>query len=116
MAEQLAGDDADQLTGPISPYFETIVSALNSAGEMPNQDPNFRASAYEAIATLATNAPRDCVPAISNLTILVLDRLEKSIAMQNQLVGGDDRRAHHDFQANLCNVLTVRPFFSLLHL
>ena len=37
---------------------------------------------------------------------MVLDRLEQSVALQSQLVGGDDVRVHHEMQANLCNVLT----------
>lgn len=43
---------------------------------------------------------------VNNLTILILERLEQSVAMQSQLVGGDDVRVHHEMQANLCNVLT----------
>ncbi len=43
---------------------------------------------------------------MNNLTILVLERLEQSVAVQSQLVGGDDVRVHHEMQANLCNVLT----------
>jgi importin subunit beta-1 len=43
---------------------------------------------------------------VNNLTILVLERLEQSVAVQSQLVGGDDVRVHHEMQANLCNVLT----------
>jgi importin subunit beta-1 len=43
---------------------------------------------------------------VNNLTILVLERLEQSVALQSQLVGGDDVRVHHEMQANLCNVLT----------
>ena len=43
---------------------------------------------------------------VNNLTLVVLDRLEQSVAIQSQLVGGDDVRVHHEMQANLCNVLT----------
>lgn len=43
---------------------------------------------------------------VNNLTVLVIDRLEQSVAMQSQLVGGDDARFHHEMQTNLCNVLT----------
>ena len=33
LAEQLAADDSEQNTNALSTYFETIVTALNTAGE-----------------------------------------------------------------------------------
>lgn len=80
--------------------------ALIQTGENPAMDPNTRASCYEAIATVTCYSAKDVHPALQNLAIHVLDRLEKTIATQAQLLGGDDRRAHHEIQANLCNVLT----------
>ena len=106
LAECLGTGDDDELTNTLSRYYETIVMALIQTGENPAMDPNTRASCYEAIATVTCYSAKDVHPALQNLAVHVLDRLEKTIATQAQLLGGDDRRAHHEIQANLCNVLT----------
>ena len=106
LAECLGTGEDDELTNTLSRYYETIVMALIQTGENPAMDPNTRASCYEAIATITCYSAKDVHPALQNLAIHVLDRLEKTIATQAQLLGGDDRRAHHEIQANLCNVLT----------
>ena len=79
-------------------------------------DSNFRASCYEAIATMISRAPKDCFPVISNYTMLVLERLEQTIALQFQLVGGDDKNIHFEFQANLYVVLPVFISFRCLEI
>ena len=85
-----------------------------------NQDPNVRASSYEALSALVTSSAKDCFPTIHNLATHILDRLEQTIAMQGQIVGSDERRMvihcliffkHVELQANLCGVMTVTKDF-----
>lgn len=103
LAEQLG--DAGAESCPLSPFYDGIVSALLRLAETcvvlprPSWSPvcahanpyltlratnesNSRTSAYEALSTLATHAPTDCLPAVSKLVIAVLDRSEALLNMQ----------------------------------
>jgi importin subunit beta-1 len=90
----------------LSPYFDSIITALMTAAEQPEHAANFRASAYEAIGSFVTTSANDCLPTIEKLTMAILERLEKTGQDAAQIVGADDRRAHLELQANLCSVLT----------
>jgi importin subunit beta-1 len=108
LSENLGADlDPDSASYTLSPYFEHLISALMAAGERSSAFPNYRASVFEAISSLVTNAPSDCQPIVKNLTTSILEYLNKTVEMQGQLVGADDKRAHLELQANLCSVLTV---------
>ncbi len=91
----------------LSPFFEVLVNTLMGAGESAGAHQGFRCAVYEAVSSLVTNSPNDCLMAIQNLTTKTIQALEGTVAMQSQLVGTDDKRAHIEFQANLCSVLTV---------
>ena len=41
------------------------------------------------------------------MSVAVLELLQKTVDVQAQLVGTDEKRAHIELQANLCSVLTV---------
>ncbi|TPX62496.1 hypothetical protein SpCBS45565_g07003 [Spizellomyces sp. 'palustris'] len=74
---------------------------------IPQQDANYRASVYEAMATLVSHCAKDCLATVNKLAIVILDRLEYTLAAQNQLVSADDRRLHFELQSNLCGVMTA---------
>lgn len=98
LAEQLGDADADST--PLSPYYDGVVAALtrlaekyvsfsalnpslaNDIATRPSNESNSRTSAYEALSTLVTHAPADCLPIISKLVISVLDRSEQLFQMQ----------------------------------
>jgi hypothetical protein len=54
---------------PLSPYFDSIITALMTAAEKPEHAANFRASAYEAIGSFVTTSANDCLPTIEKLTM-----------------------------------------------
>ncbi|GAA6025213.1 hypothetical protein JCM10207_001492 [Rhodosporidiobolus poonsookiae] len=104
LAEQLGDSTAD--TCPLSAYYDGLVSALLRLAERATNESNSRTSAYEALSTLATHAPADCLPVVSKLVMGVLDRSEALLAMQGQLVGADDRNNYNELQVNICSVIT----------
>lgn len=69
---------------------------------------NFRTSAYEALASYVTHAGPESIPVVQNTALTVLSRMEQLLAMQNQLLGIDDRNNWNELQSNLCSVLIVR--------
>ncbi|KAK9709325.1 karyopherin Kap95, partial [Basidiobolus ranarum] len=105
LSEQL-GEDPDADTYALSPYCEGIISSLMRITDTSNNEANARTSAYEAISTLVTTSARDCLPVISQLSVAILDRLDATIAQQNQIIGIDEKNNHLELQSNLCAVLT----------
>lgn len=70
-------------------------------------DATSRTSAYEALGTLVKFAPEDALPVASKVLVVILERSERLLAMQGQLLGDDDRRNYADLQVAFCAVLTV---------
>jgi len=106
LAEQLEPQDPEAPTSPMSPYFDGVVTALMQITGRNTNEAFSRTSAYEAISVMVSHSARDTFPTISALSITILDRLEQSIAVQNQVVGVDERNSHSELQSNICSVLT----------
>ncbi|TPX34252.1 hypothetical protein SmJEL517_g03047 [Synchytrium microbalum] len=104
LAEQLGQEDVPD-TYVLSNFFVGIITTLMDVADK-STEMELRASAYEAISTMVSHCAKDCFSAVSKLTTAVLDRLDHTVQMQSQLVGPDDRMAHHELQSNLCSVLT----------
>ncbi|KAK3828449.1 MAG: armadillo-type protein [Benniella sp.] len=107
LAEQLEGDQGpDSPTSMMSPYFDGIITALMRITDRNTNEAFARTSAYEAISIMVTHSAKDSFPTISALSTTILDRLEQTIAVQNQIVGIDERNTHSELQSNICSVLT----------
>lgn len=76
---------------------------------------NARTSGYEALSAYMTNAPIDCMPVVSKLAVVAVERAEGLLAMQGQFLGADDKLNYEEVQMSLCGLLTVRlrPFESV---
>ncbi|KAI9277599.1 armadillo-type protein [Sporodiniella umbellata] len=107
LAEQLGpsiGDEAPH--SPLSPFFEGIITALLQFTDRTDNEANCRTSAYEAISTLAMFSANDCIQTVQNVVLTVLDRLERTMAMEGQILDADDRANHSELQSSLLGVLT----------
>ncbi|KAF8513401.1 armadillo-type protein [Gautieria morchelliformis] len=109
LADQLGvyfGDDEPiQQESPLTMYFEGIVNALVHVTEKPNNESNFRTSAYEALASYVSHSAQSSLPIVSNVIITILNRMEQLLGMQSELLGPDDRINWNDLQSNFCSVL-----------
>ncbi|KAG2208221.1 hypothetical protein INT47_006076 [Mucor saturninus] len=107
LAEQLGPTPGDEApTSPLSMFFEGIITALLQFTERSNNEANCRTSAYEAISTLAMYSANDCINTVQRIVLTVLDRLEVTMAMENQILDADDRASHSELQSSLLGVLT----------
>ncbi|KAF9209269.1 karyopherin beta [Haplosporangium sp. Z 27] len=107
LAEQLEGEQGlDSQTSLMSPFFDGIITALMRITGRSSNEAFSRTSAYEAISILVSRSAKDTFATISALATTILDRLEQSIAVQNQIVGIDERNSHNELQSNICSVLT----------
>ncbi|KAI8888288.1 ARM repeat-containing protein [Backusella circina FSU 941] len=107
LAEQLGpvmGDEAP--TSPLSVFFEGIITALLQFTETAENEANCRTSAYEAISTFCMFSANDCETVVQRVVLAVLDRLEATMAMENQILDADDRANHSELQSSLLGVLT----------
>ncbi|MBW0462236.1 hypothetical protein O181_001951 [Austropuccinia psidii MF-1] len=104
LAEQLG--DPTKPTSVLSRFYEGIVNALIAFSEGVSDEPTSRTSAYEALGTLIKFSPTDTLSVVSNALVVILERSERLLGMQGQLVGEDDRRNYVDLQVAFCAVLT----------
>lgn len=98
-------DNVDPPTTVLSPYFETIATALMAATDRGTNESNSRTSAYEALASLVANSATDCLPQASGVLVAIVERQEQLNAMAAQLVGLDDRNNWAELEGNLCSVI-----------
>ncbi|KAJ3074080.1 karyopherin beta [Rhizoclosmatium hyalinum] len=105
LAEHMSGGDTDVPTYPLSAYFDGLISSLLGSVTEKSEN-NFKATVYEAIATLVSTCAKDCFPTVERLAAEMLTKLNGTIAMQREIVSQDDRTALQELQANICSVLT----------
>ncbi|KAI6973459.1 ARM repeat-containing protein, partial [Hortaea werneckii] len=89
LADRFAGDPGCQ-TNALSAHFQASVQHLLQLTESTN-DNQLRTAAYEVLNAFVTNAANDSVQMVASLSDVIIDRLEKSIPMQQQVVSVEDR-------------------------
>ncbi|ANB12552.1 Kap95p [Sugiyamaella lignohabitans] len=106
LTEQLSQNGPQDATSPISQYYPALVPALLSAASRSDNENSSRTSAYEALSTLVIFSPADVLPIVLSLSGEVLNRLNETVALQQQIVGTDDRSNLEELQINLLGLLT----------
>ncbi len=64
-------------------------------------------AAYEVLNAFVTNAANDSLPIVAKLSEVILERLEKTVPMQQQIVSVEDRITLEEIQTSLTSVLLV---------
>lgn len=72
-------------------------------------------AAYEVLNSFVTNAANDSLHIVAKLSDIILQRLENTIPMQQQIVSVEDRITLEEIQTSLTSVLLVSAFISDLH-
>ena len=104
LAQQMNG--AEMQTYQLSAYFEGVASALLACAERQDStESNLRTSAYEALSALLGSCAQDCIPVVQQIAVVMLDRLDATIAAEANLLGSDDKNVHAETQAALCGVV-----------
>lgn len=106
LADQLSyNEDTSAPSGLLSPYFDGVIQALLRTTEAATNEGNYRTAAYEAITSFVTHAHPDTYPSVNATAMVILQRMEQLISLQNQILGIDDRNNWNDLQSNFCSVL-----------
>ena len=66
-------------------------------------------AAYEVLNTFVTNAAMNSLHIVAKLSDVILERLEGTIPMQQQIVSADDKNTLEEIQTSLTSVLLVSP-------
>ncbi|KAF9887041.1 karyopherin beta [Aspergillus nanangensis] len=100
VADRFAGDIGAQ-TNPLSKHFEDSVKSL-LAQDADNQ---LRTAGYEVLNSFVTNAANDSLQMVGGLSDVIIQRLEHTIPMQQQVVSVEDRITLEEMQTSLTSVL-----------
>ncbi|KAF8439527.1 armadillo-type protein [Terfezia claveryi] len=92
-------------TNPLSAHFESSVRSLLQATERPDADNALRTASYEVLNSFVMNVGHDQLATIAHLSTVIIDRLEKTVSMQNQVVSMDDKNTLEEMQTSLSSVL-----------
>lgn len=103
LADRFAGEPGCQ-TNPLSQHWQASAQGLLQVTESTS-DNQLRTAAYEVLNAFITNAANDSVHMVAGLSDVILERLEKTIAMQQQVVSVEDRLTLEEIQTSLVSVI-----------
>jgi importin subunit beta-1 len=103
LADRFAGEPGCQ-TNPLSEHFQASVQHLLQLTESTH-DNTLRVAAYEVLNAFVTNAANDTVTMVASLSDVIIERLEKTIPMLQQVVSVEDRLTLDEMQTSLTSVI-----------
>lgn len=103
LADRFAGEPGCQ-TNALSQHFQASVQHLLQVTES-TQDNMLRTAAYEVLNAFVTNAANDSVQMVGSLSDVIIDRLEKTLPLLQQVVSVEDRLTLDEMQTSLCSVV-----------
>ena len=90
----------------LSQYFEFIIQRLLETTDRPDGvNANLRSAAYEALMEMIKNSPLDCYVTVQKTTMVILERLNQVLQMENHISTHSDRHQFNDLQSLLCATL-----------
>ncbi|KAF2735637.1 ARM repeat-containing protein [Polyplosphaeria fusca] len=104
LADRFAGEPGCQ-HNPLSAHFQQSIAHLLQVTERADADNQLRTAAYEVLNAFVTNAAGDSVGLVATLSNVILERLEKSIALQSQVVSVEDKLTLEEMQTSLASVV-----------
>ncbi|KAJ5091263.1 hypothetical protein NUU61_006133 [Penicillium alfredii] len=104
VADRFAGDAGSQ-TNPLSRHFEDSVKSLLQVTERQDADNQLRTAGYEVLNSFVLNSANDSLPMIATLSDVIIQRLEHTIPMQQQVVSAEDRILLEEMQTSLISVV-----------
>lgn len=99
------GIESESEENSLSKYFKDSVSALLAATERADADNQLRTACYEVLNSFVANVGQDELPSIAQLCTVIMERLEKTVALRGQIVSTDDRITLEEMQTSLAVVL-----------
>lgn len=104
LADRFAGEPGCD-TNSLSPHFQASATHLLQVTERGDADGQLRTAAYEVLNAFVTNAANDSLNIVASLSSVILDRLERTVPMQQQVVSVEDRLTLEEMQTSLTSVI-----------
>merc|ERR1719273_3041640 len=90
----------------LSAFFSPIVEKLLwTTDREDGGTSNLRGAAYEALMEMVKNSPKDCYDTVQKTTLIILQRLQQVLQMENHIQSQSDRVQFNDLQSLLCATL-----------
>ncbi|TUC69506.1 Importin subunit beta-1 [Bagarius yarrelli] len=100
-ATDAAEDQEEPSTYCLSSSFELIVQKLLETTDRPDgHQNNLRSAAYEALMEIVKNSAKDCYPAVQKTTLVIMERLQQVLQMENVL-----RKVQHQDALQISDVV-----------
>ncbi|KAI9808154.1 MAG: hypothetical protein M1825_004611 [Sarcosagium campestre] len=104
LSDRFAGEPGCE-ENALSKQFQDSVTHLLQVTERNDADNQLRTAAYEVLSSWVMNAAGDSLEIVASLSHVILERLERTIPMINQLVSIEDKITLEEMQTSLCSVL-----------
>ncbi|KAF4301258.1 HEAT domain-containing protein [Botryosphaeria dothidea] len=104
LADRFAGAPGCQ-TNALSPHFQASVTHLLQVTERADADNQLRTAAYEVLNSFVMNSANDSLGMVGHLSNVILERLEKTVPMQSQVVSIEDKMTLEEMQTSLTSVV-----------
>lgn len=104
LADRFAGEPGCQ-TNPLSPHFQQSIQHILQVTERGDADNQLRTAAYEVLNSFVSNAANDNLGLVATLSNVILERLEKSVQLQSQVVSVEDKLTLEEMQTSLASVI-----------
>ncbi|KAL1994105.1 hypothetical protein VTN49DRAFT_2774 [Thermomyces lanuginosus] len=92
-------------TNTLSRHFQAAVERLLAITERSGTDVQLQGAAYEVLNQWISNSAEDTLPMIASVSGVILQRLEHTIPLQQQVVSVEDRIVLEEMQSSLAIVL-----------
>ncbi|KAI4833848.1 ARM repeat-containing protein, partial [Aureobasidium sp. EXF-8846] len=104
LADRFAGEPGCQ-ENALSAHFQNSVTHLLQVTERTDADNQLRTAAYEVLNAFVTNSANDSLTIVGHLTNVIIERLESTIPMSQQVVSVDDKLMLEEMQTSLTSVV-----------
>ncbi|KAL8642533.1 MAG: hypothetical protein Q9228_000797 [Teloschistes exilis] len=104
LTDRFAGEPGAQVN-PLSPHFQDSITHILKVTESPEGDAQVRMAAYEVLNAFVQSSANESLPIVARLSDVILQRLENTIPMQQQIVSVDDRNTLEEIQTSLSSAL-----------
>ncbi|KAF2672662.1 ARM repeat-containing protein [Microthyrium microscopicum] len=106
LADQFAGEPGCQ-SNPLTAHFQASVTHLLAVTDRQDADNQLRTAAYEVLNSFVTNSAIDSLRVVAELSNVILERLEKTIPLQAQVVSIEDKMTLEEMQVSLTSVVVA---------
>jgi importin subunit beta-1 len=98
-------NEEETQSNPLSPHFSGTVAAVLAVTEKSDANNTLRVAAYEVLNAFVSQAANDSLPTVAKLLDVIIQRLESTIPLQQQVVSVEDKMTLEEIQTSVTSCL-----------